>query len=137
MQQLCKSSGASIHSGRKPNPKTSGLESFTQSSAWERISAKAAQLITGARRPNTSFTYKSAWRKWVIWWGERKINPHSCHLQFVLEFLALLFEKKLEYSTINTDRSALSTYHDKVDNQPVGKHPKVCNLMTGYSSRIH
>ena len=86
MQQLCKSSGASIHSGRKPNPKTSGLESFTQSSAWERISAKAAQLITGARRPNTSFTYKSAWRKWVIWWGERKINPHSCHLQFVLEF---------------------------------------------------
>ena len=31
---------------------------------------------------------------------------------------------------INTYRSALSAYHDKVDNQTVGKRPKVCNLMT-------
>ena len=53
----------------------------------------------------------------------------------VLDFLAQLFEKKSEYSTINTYRSALSAYHDKVDNQPVGKHPKVCNLMTGVFNR--
>ena len=25
---------------------------------------------------------------------------------------------------------SLSAYHNKVDNQPVGKHPKFCNLMT-------
>ena len=31
--------------------------------------------------------------------------------------------------------SALSAYHEKVDNQPVCKHPKVCNLMTGVFNR--
>ena len=85
--------------------------------------------------PGTSFNYESVWRKWVSWCDEREINLHSCHLNFVLDFLAQLFEKKFEYSTINTYRSALSAYHDKVDNQPVGKHPKVCNLMTGVFNR--
>ena len=46
-----------------------------------------------------------------------------------------MFEKTFEYSTINTYRSALSAYHDKVDNQTVGKHPKICNLMTGVFNR--
>ena len=79
--------------------------------------------------------YESAWRKWVSWCGEREINPHSCYLNFALDFLAQLFGKKLEYSTINTYRSALLAYHDKVDNQPVGKHAKVCKLMTGVLNR--
>ena len=56
-------------------------------------------------------------------------------MNFVLHFLAQLFEKKFEYSTINTYRSSLSAHHDKVGNQPVGKHPKVCNLMTGVFNR--
>ena len=56
-------------------------------------------------------------------------------MKFALDFLAQLFEKKFEYSTINTYRSALSAYHDKVDSQPVGKHPKVCNLMIAVFNR--
>ena len=134
-QHLSKSSGPSTPSGREQNPKTSDLESFRQSLASEGISARAAELIAGARRPGTSFNYESAWGKWVSWCGEREINPHSCHLNFVSDFLAQLFEKKFEYSMINTYRSALSAYHVKVDNQPVGKHPKPCNLMTGVSNR--
>ena len=56
-------------------------------------------------------------------------------MNFVLDFLAQLFEKKIENSTINTYRPALSDYHDKIDNQSAGKHPKVCNLMTGVFNR--
>ena len=119
----------------KKNLNTSGLESFRQNLASEGISERAAELIAGNRRPGTLFNYKSARRKWVSWCGEREINPHSCHLNFVLDFLAQLFEKKFEYSTINTYRSTLSAYHDKVDDQTVGKHPKVCNLVTGVFSR--
>ena len=123
-QHLSKSSGPSTPSDCEQNSKTSGLESFRQSLASEGISARAAELIAGARRPGALFNYESACRKWVSWCGEREINPHSCHLNFVLDFLAQLFEKTFEYSTINTYRSALSAYHDKVDNQPVGKRPK-------------
>ena len=134
-QHLSKSSGPRTPSGHEQNPKTSGLESFRRSLASEGISARAAELIAGARRPGTSFNYESAWHKWVSWCGEREINPHSCHLNFILDFLAQLFEEKFEYSTIDAYRSALSAHHDKVDNQPVGKHPKVCNLMTGVFNR--
>ena len=37
----------------------------------------------------------------------------------------------LEYSTINTHRSSISAFHDPIEGFSVGKHPKVCNLMTG------
>ena len=105
---------------------TSASTSFKQhlSKFLEGILARAADLIAGARRPGTSFNYESAQRTWVSWSGEEEINPHSCHLNFVLDFLAQLFEKKFEYSTINNYRSALSAYHDKVDNQPLGKIQK-------------
>ena len=96
-QHISKSSGPSTPSHREQNSKNSDLESFRQSLASEGISERVAELITGARRPGTSFNYESAWRKWVSWCGEREINPHSCHLNFVLDFLAQLFEKKIEY----------------------------------------
>ena len=107
------------------------------SKSFEGILARAADLIAGARRPGTSFNYESAQRIWVSWSGEEEINPHSCHLNFVLDFLAQLFEKKFEYSTINNYRSALSAYHDKVDNQPVGKIQKFVIWWQEYSTAIH
>ena len=134
-QHLSKSSGPGTPSCCKQILKNSDLESFRQSLTWEGISERAAEFIAGARRPGTSFNYESTWRKWVSWCGEREINLHSCNLNFVLDFLAQLFEKKFEYSIINTNRSALSAYHDKVDNRPLDKHPKVCNLMTRVFNR--
>ena len=41
-----------------------------------------------------------------------------------------MFELGLEYSTINTHRSAISVFHEPVEGFSVGKTPKVCNLMT-------
>ena len=94
-QHLSKSSGPGTPSRHELTPETSGLESFRQSFTSEGISERAAELIASARRPGTSLNYESAWRKWVSWCGEREINPHSCHLNFVLDFLAQLFEKNL------------------------------------------
>ena len=103
-QHLSQSLGPNTPSSREQNPKTSSLYSFRQSLASRGISARAAELITGARRPDTTFNYESTWRKWVSWCGEQEINPHSWNLNVVLDFLAQLFEKKIEYSTINTYR---------------------------------
>ena len=62
--------------------------------------------------------------------GEQKIDPYA--VNFVLDFLAHLFEKKI--GLFNT-RSAISVYHDLVDNMPIGQHPKVCTLMTKVFNR--
>ena len=42
-----------------------------------------------------------------------------------------MFHAGLEYSTVNTHRSIISAFHDPIEGFIVGKHPKVCNLMTG------
>ena len=132
-QHLSKSSGPSTPSGREQNPKTSDLEGFRQSLDRKflgRNFGKGYRAYRRCQKTRDIFNYKSAWRKWVSCCGERETNPHLCHLNFVVDFLARLFEKKFEYFTINTYKSALSAYREEVDNQPVGKHPKVCNLMT-------
>ena len=41
-----------------------------------------------------------------------------------------MFELGLEYSTINTHRSAISVFHEPIEGFSVGKISKVCNLMT-------
>ena len=42
-----------------------------------------------------------------------------------------MFHAGLEYSTINTHRSSISTFHDPIEGFSVGKHLKVFNLMIG------
>ena len=46
-----------------------------------------------------------------------------------MDFLAESFELGFEYSTINTQRSAISAFHEPTEGFFVGKHLKVCNLM--------
>ncbi len=49
-------------------------------------------------------------------------------MSFVLDSLAEMYQLKYEYSTMNYHRSAISAYHDPIDNIPVGQLPA---LMTG------
>ena len=45
--------------------------------------------------------------------------------------MAELFEKGSEFRTIGTHRSAISTFHDPIENIRVGNHPRVSVLMSG------
>ena len=51
-------------------------------------------------------------------------------IPLVAHFFADLFHTGLEYSTIDTHRSSISAVHDPIEGFSVGKHPKVCNLLT-------
>ena len=101
-QFLVEPSGTGSSSNSEQFLKTSGLEGFRQKLFAEGVSPRAAELIRHARRPGTTSNYESSWKKWTSWCCEQQINPYSCHLNFVPDVLAYLFEKKFEYSTINT-----------------------------------
>ena len=59
-----------------------------------------------------------------------------CTLVSILDYLTSHFEKALEYNIIGVHRSAISAYHEKVDDMPVGQHPLVTSLMAGiFNSR--
>ena len=49
----------------------------------------------------------------------------------MIEFLTLLFEEGLQYSALNTARSAISMVVTLVADMPVGKHPLVTRFMRG------
>ena len=55
---------------------------------------------------------------------------HFDILVSILDCLPSFFEERLEYSKIiRVHRSAISAYHEKVDDFPLGQHPLVTSLM--------
>ena len=52
-------------------------------------------------------------------------------MNWILDFLAFLFESGYEYRTLCTHRSAVSALHTIIDGRPVGEHPQICSLITG------
>ena len=110
---------------------TSGLDNLRQNLLAEGISERASNLITNNRRTSSIKHYESAWKKWCGWCSEREISPTRSNINYVLDFLAELFEKGLEYRTIGTHRSAISAFHDPIENIRVGNHPRVSALMSG------
>ena len=48
-----------------------------------------------------------------------------------MNYLSTLFDEGLQYRTVNAHWSAISAYHNFINGKPIGKHPKVCALLTG------
>ena len=64
-------------------------------------------------------------------YSKRKVCPNRRDVDDVLAFLPELFESDLQYRTIGSHRSALSTFHDPIGSINVGNCPRVLALMTG------
>ena len=90
--------------------------------AEEGISERASYLIVSSRREGNLSTYSSAWDKWVSWCVEQNIDLVRCNVNWILDFLAFLFESGYEYRTICTHRSAISALHNNIEGRPVGEH---------------
>ena len=110
------------------------------SSFWQQgergLSEGAKQLVEASWRPATEAQYSSCWRKWTVWTGVHGISSSSPALNDVLNFLSELYDQGLQYRTINTMRSTLSTTLSPIDGFPVGQHPFVTRLMKGiFNSR--
>lgn len=124
-------------SGGKPPSDNSGsstpgcMANLRKSLSEEGVSAQSAALICSSWRGSTTKAYESAWRRWASWCATRKVDPFSTTLTNVLEFLTEMYNEDKEHSTINSYRSAISTFHAKIDGVPAGQHPMVSRLMQG------
>ena len=97
----------------------------------ELILKRAATLITSSRHNSLLNHYEPAWGKCVSLYSKRKVCPNRCDVDYVLAFLAELFESCLQYRTIGSHRSALSTFYDPIGSINVGNCPRVLALMRG------
>ena len=66
----------------------------------------------------------------------KQTDPLSNSLREVLDFFADIFVLEFEYSNINTHRSAISVFHEPIEEFSVRKSPKTCNLMTDVYKNI-
>jgi len=95
------------------------------------LSERTSEIMSHKRRIGITNTYKAPWNKWVLWCKERQIDLIDSPLITIIEFLTELFDKGLEYRTINVYRSAISAYHPPIEGTPVGKIKEVCTLLSG------
>ena len=76
------------------------------------FSEKATNIVLQSWRQSLQKQYDSHIKKWLLFCSERKIDPIQLPVGAAVDFLALLYEKGLSYSSINTARCALSAILD-------------------------
>ena len=104
-----------------------GRQCFSKYQVSERVS----KIIFTSWHSGTESQYESCWGKWHGWCMEREINPVSCNLNFVLEFLTDLYYQNYQYRTINVYGSIISASHLPIDGSPIGSHPLISRFMKG------
>jgi len=115
---------------------TSRMESIRHQLSTDGISEETSELLLAGWSKHTNSAYQSGWKRWSSWCQGRKIDPIHCGIQPFLTFLTALFQEGLQYSSINTVRSAVSSTHQPIDGVPIGQHPLVRRLFKGvYNSR--
>ena len=117
--------------GNKQIFSTGGLEGYRETLVKSSISELAAHLTVNSKRQSSSVSYNLSCKKWSSWCYRKQIDPFQCPINYVLDFLACLYEKGYAYRSINCYRSAISSFHEKIEGLPVGQHPAVCTLLTG------
>ena len=126
-----KSSGPEASTARARKPAASRLQNIRRQHIETGVSKKASDLLLAGWSKATNTTYQSGWARWSGWFSEWKVDPISCGIQPFLDFLADLFEHGLQYRTINSIRSAVSSTHHRIESSLIGQHPLVSRLMRG------
>ena len=120
---------SSVNAGRAPP--TSRVEYLRRQYQERKLSKKATELMLASWREKSSKTYESQFQKWISWCSTRSVDPISCPVGEVGNFLADLFDQGYQYRSLNAYRSAISSVHDKIDGYDVGQHPMVTRLLKG------
>ena len=119
----------------KQNPPTRSMAGLRQNLEDKTLPTRVTNLITSARSTGTRLNYNSTWKKFCGWCSEQKVDPIQCHIIYILDFLASLFDKGLAYRTVNVYRSSISAQHGHIGGKPIGVHKEICALMKGISNK--
>ena len=97
------------------------------------LSGQAIDLILASWRSSTQKQYLTYIHKWVKFCNSANLDIFTTEVTHILEFLTGLFNDGLGYSTINTARSALSTFLGITVAEFIGTNALVMRFMKGVS----
>ena len=111
---------------------SSGMENLRRNARHKGLSQEAKTLLQGKLAKGTAKTYASPWDQWCGWCDRRELDPVSTTVENIANFLSE-HEKSHGYSALNTARSAISCYHDRIwDGNnliPAGQHDLIKDLL--------
>ena len=110
------------------NVTVNDMGSFMKKPVAEALSEELVSIISDSRRKDTM--NRPGESRLVSWCRERACHPFYCSLNPVFEFLTELLHKRLEYDTICSYRSAISTNNEPIGPFSVVEHPRMSGLMT-------
>ncbi len=99
------------------------------------LSETAAELTISSLRKGTIKQYNVYFNQWIIFAARHCLSPFNPTVVALAEFLTTLFERGLTYSSINTARSAVSTFSFVSSKSGIGSDPLICRLMKGIFER--
>ena len=95
------------------------------------LSAGVIEVMMGSRAESTSKLYAAKWSVFVGWCAERRVQPESCAVELILEFLRSMFDKGRAASTIRVYAAAISACHEGFPRGAVFSHPYVKRFLKG------
>ena len=97
------------------------------------FSEHATNIVLQSWRQSSRQPYDVHIKKWLLFCSDRKIDPIQPPVGTAVDFLAMLYEKRFSYSSINTTRCALPAILDPygASRTTFGEHPDVKRFMKG------
>jgi hypothetical protein len=110
-------------------PSSCRLEDFWRLHSLQNLPSDTRDLHEAGWRPSTESRYKITWQSFKRHLCFSSVSLDRVGVTDVMNYLTLLHNSKLSYSTINLQRSALYMTLANVDKAPVGSHPLVTRLV--------
>lgn len=94
------------------------------------VPKQARELILKSWRSSTKQQYNGYISKWFEFCGQQ-INPIKPSINEILKFLSSLYVKGLQYRSLGTARSAISTFLKTCSNIDINKYEEITRFMKG------
>lgn len=95
------------------------------------LTAGAVETLLSSRAPSTRRMYGLKWSVFSTWCRERSVDPVTCPVVQVLEFLQDRFSAGLSPSTLKVYVAAISSFHTPLREGFLGKLPLVVLFLRG------
>ncbi|XP_064420364.1 uncharacterized protein LOC135359260 [Latimeria chalumnae] len=85
------------------------------------MSQGVKDILLGSRKDSTRKAYKFKWKRFAIWCAGRQLDPFTCSVNSVLEYLLSLAEGGLQTSSVRMHLAAISAFHMRVSEAPLSQ----------------
>ncbi|XP_064416665.1 uncharacterized protein LOC135357773 [Latimeria chalumnae] len=78
------------------------------------MSQGVREILLGSRKDSTRKAYNLKWKLFSFWCAGRQLDPFTCSVNLVLEYLLSLSEGGLQTSLVRVHLAAISAFHARV-----------------------